>query len=91
MPWTSPFWFIIFVFSFFTPFFGDMCRDEDLFAVHVQTWSEFSWWLQNVGAWLFVVALVVLQSGLLLELIWDRETGQLFLICLHESCCCQLF
>ena len=51
---------------------------QGLFAVHVQTCSEFSWWLQHVGAWLFIAALVVLQSGLLLEHIWDRGTGQLF-------------
>ena len=43
------------------------CRDEGLFAAHVPTW-----WLQNVGAFLFGAAVVALQSELRVEYIWDR-------------------
>ena len=59
------------------------CRDEGLFAAHVPTW-----WLQNVGAFLFGAAVVALQSELRVEYIWDRAIR---LISLHESWCCQVF
>ena len=55
----------------FMPLFGDTCRDEGTFAAHVLTWSKFSWWLSNVGAFLFGAAAVAIQSGLRVEDIWD--------------------
>ena len=42
-----------------------------LYAVHVQTWSKFSCWQQNVGTLLFVAPVVVLRSGLRFQCIWD--------------------
>ena len=43
-----------------------------LYAVHVQTWSKFSCWQQNVCTLLFVASVVVLRSGLRFQyIIWD--------------------
>ena len=60
---------------------------HSLLWIHMQGWRFvrnacanmvwISWWLQNVGAWFFIAALVVLQYGLLLEQTRDRGTGQL--------------
>ena len=63
------------------PLFGDACRDEGLYAMHVQTWSNMSkskskWWLQNVSALLFGAALLAFRSGFRLECIWWNIFGR---------------
>ena len=75
------------------PLFGDTCRDEGLYAVHVQAWSnisksKFSRWQQKVSALLFGAALQAFGLGFVSN---TFGTAQFLLICLHESCCWQFF